>query len=159
MTQSRADIIKTVFENTTAIKRAMANQLQTTSHDYPVSRTQLEVMYTIQHLQPISFKKLAQQLYLTPGAVSQLADSLAQQGLISRQADSHDRRIQSLSLTKKGEKVLIDVDTLRKTVMEKVMQGLSTEELLVWANVQQKLINRFQAENTKNTTAFKGDKN
>lgn len=152
MTQSREDIIKTIFENTSAIKRGMYNHLQTANQDCPISRTQLELLHTIKHRQPISFKKLAQQLYLTPGAVSQLADSLEQQHFISRQVDPQDRRIQSLSLTTKGEQTLAAMDERRKAVMGAVMQDLSTEELLVWARVQQKLITRFQSETPKTTT-------
>jgi DNA-binding MarR family transcriptional regulator len=146
MPQSRVTIINEVFENMSAMKRGMYSHFQTIMKDCPVSRTQLELLFTIKHLQPISFKHLAKQLYLTPGAVSQLADSLLQDGFITREIDPNDRRTQSLSLSEKGEGVLTDIEKRQKKIMEQVMQDLTTEELAAWANVQKKLIAHFQNE-------------
>jgi len=146
---TRAELIKIVFENTSTLKRGMQAYLQVASRDLSISRTQLELLDIIQNLQPVSFKKLAQQLYLTPGAVSQLADSLLQQGLLDRETDPNDRRIQCLRLTKKGQKVLATIDKRRAAVMKKVMQGLSTEQIQLWAHIQQNMISRFQAETAK----------
>ena len=149
MPQSRQDIINSLFDNMSAMKRGMYSHFQTIMKDCPVSRTQLELLFTIKHLQPISFKQLAKQLYLTPGAVSQLADSLLEDGFITREIDSSDRRIQCLRLAKKGEKVLIDIEKRRKKIMEQVMQDLTTDELIAWSHVQEKLIAQFQAETAK----------
>lgn len=51
---------------------------------------------------------LADRLGMTRGAVSKLAERLAAKGLITRAADTEDRRVQSLALTAAG-KALVPV--------------------------------------------------
>jgi DNA-binding MarR family transcriptional regulator len=139
-----------LFENTNALKRGMAGHLQALYRNCPIPRSQLELLFAIQQHQPISFKHVAQQLYLTPGAVSQLAEGLEQQQLITRTADADDRRIQCLSITPKGEKLLQQVEKHRQSLMESVMQELTDEELAVWLRVQEKMLCHFQAELSAN---------
>src|SRR6185369_16321340 len=97
-TPRRDILIQSLFESMSALKRGMAGQWHLMNQGCPISRSQLELLFTIRHAQPVSFKHLAQQLYLTPGAISQLAEGLEQHELISRQSDDRDRRIQCLSV-------------------------------------------------------------
>jgi DNA-binding MarR family transcriptional regulator len=149
MEQSREELTKRIFEHSEAMKRGMYTHMQAYFHNLPLSRPLLEVLSAIKHLQPVSSKEIAQQLYLTPGAVSQSVESLDQEGYLVREADANDRRIQYLRLSKKGEKLLQDVEKQRRNMMEKAMQGLTLEELTVWLKVQTKLIQQFQAAQLK----------
>ncbi len=146
MPQSREELVSQLFENMDAMKRGMYSYFHALQKDFPVSRTQLELLTTISHLQPVSFKDLAQRLYLTPGAISQLVDGLATQSLILREQDPLDRRIQALRLSKKGNKLLQTLEKRRHTIMERVIQDLTTDELVAWLHVQQKMIAHFRAD-------------
>ena len=141
---TRKDIIQELFDCMNIAKRGMYTRMRTLTSDLPVSQTQLELLFTIKHLQPISFKQLAAQLQLTPGAISQLADSLDHHGLIERQADQNDRRTQHLQLSEAGDKLLQTVEKRRQETMQRVVQGLTTDELTVWLRIQQKMIAEFQ---------------
>jgi DNA-binding MarR family transcriptional regulator len=147
----RDELIRTLFDGMDATKRGMYAQLQAVNRTLPIPRSQLELLIAIRHTQPISFKELAKQLYLTPGAISQLAEGLEQQAFIIRRADPNDRRIQCLEVSKKGDKLLQTVSKRRRSIMEAVVQELTDEELEIWVRVQQKLIKQFQAEITKQT--------
>jgi len=145
----RAELIRTLFETMDATKRGMYAQMQAINRTLPIPRPQLELLTTIRHTQPISFKALAKQLYLTPGAISQQAEGLEQQELIVRRIDPKDRRIQFLEVTPKGLELLADIEKRRRSILEKVLVELSDDELEIWVRIQQKLIKQFQAEISK----------
>jgi DNA-binding MarR family transcriptional regulator len=138
-----------LLENMDALKRGMAGHLQVLYRDCPIPRSQLELLFAIHYHEPVSFKHLAQQLYLTPGAVSQLAEGLEQQLLITRTSGTDDRRIQCLSVTPKGKQLLQQAEKHRQSVMEAVMHDLTDDELAAWLRVQEKLLRHFQVEASK----------
>jgi DNA-binding MarR family transcriptional regulator len=142
---TRQEIINKLFESMNVAKRGMHARMQTITNGIPVSHTQLELLFTIKHSQPVSFKQLAAQLQLTPGAVSQLADGLNQQDLIKRETDPNDRRSQSLQLSECGIELLQTVEKRRRDVIERVVQDLTNEELTVWLHIQEKMIMEYQS--------------
>ena len=142
----REHIVHQLFDNMSAIKRVMGGHLAALSREYLVSRSQLELLSAIHHAQPVSFKELAQQLCLTPGAVSQLAENLEAHDYISRQTDPEDRRVQFLRVTAAGGKLLKLTEKRRKRMLSDVIEGLTDEELALWLRVQQKVLHRFQTE-------------
>jgi DNA-binding MarR family transcriptional regulator len=77
-----------------------------------------------------------------------LAEGLETAGLIQRETDQADRRIVSLSVTRKGAALLQDIEKHRRKLMEAMMEDLSDDELELWLRLQEKMIARFQAETT-----------
>lgn len=149
MEQSREDIVRRIFEHSEAMKRGMYGHMQAYFRNLPVTRSQLEVLAAISRLQPVHSKEIARQLYLTPGAVSQSVEALDQQNYLIREADLSDRRIQYLKLSKKGEKLLQDIEKRRRSMLEQAMQNLSLQELTVWLKVQTQLSAQFQTTHLK----------
>ena len=144
MSKHRELLVQKLFENMDAVKRGMSSHMQQLNRNCPVSRTQLELLFAIRHSQPVSFKHLAQQLYLTPGAVSQLAEGLEDNGLISRHADESDRRIQCLRVSKKGNRLLENIEKQRNSFLEVIVADLTDEELALWLRVQEKMLDYFK---------------
>lgn len=140
----RKATINALFETMDVAKRTMHGRMQLVTNGCQISHTQLGLLFAINHRQPISFNELARLLYLTPGAVSQLAESLDKQGLIERQTDPADRRRQVLHVSEKGKELLRTIEKRRTEVMKNVMKDLSDTELKVWLHIQQKLINEFR---------------
>ncbi len=149
---TREEIIKNLFEQMSVAKRGMYTRMQAITNGLPVSRTQLELLFTIKHLQPVSFKQLAAQLQLTPGAISQLADGLNQHGLIERETNPNDRRSQTLQLSGDGVTLLQTIEKRRRETMERVVKDLTNEELTVWLRIQQKMIVEHQTVLDKKQT-------
>lgn len=131
------------------MKRGMYTHMLAYFHGLPISRAQVEVLSAINYLQPVSSKDVAHQLYLTPGAVSQSVENLEQVGYLLREADTNDRRIQYLRLSKKGEKIMHDITMQRQAMMEKAMESLTLAELTIWLKVQTKLSEQFKATQLK----------
>lgn len=151
MQESRQKIIQQLFENMNAVKRSMHGQLQALDKRMPIPHAQQELLLTIRTLQPVTFKQLAERLYLTPGAVSQLAQGLEEHELIIRKTDPADRRKQLLHISKKGTKLLQDMEKRRRKFMETILTELSDEELQIWLRIQQKMIKQYQTQLTDET--------
>lgn len=147
----RDELIERLFATMEKTKRGMHAHMHAINRMVPIPRAQLELLTVIRYGQPISSRELARQLYMTPGAVSQLVDGLAEQELIVRRIDAKDRRVQCLEVSKKGDAVLESVEKQRREIMQSVVQELTDQELEVWVTVQQKLIERFQAKFNKET--------
>jgi len=143
MAERRDQLMNELFDSIHAIKRGMQGQMGSFAKDCPISRTQAELLVAVKQQQPVSFKQLAKTLYLSPGAVSQLADSLLQDGYLNRQADSADRRIQCLSLTQQGTLLLHDLDKRRRAMLEHIMHSLTDEELAIWLKLHRKIITQL----------------
>ncbi|HSX06688.1 MAG TPA: MarR family transcriptional regulator [Candidatus Saccharimonadia bacterium] len=144
----RAQLIQSIFESMSTMKRGIAGRWQPSNKDCPVSHGQLELLFTIYHGQPVNFKQLARQLYLTPGAVSQLVEGLEQHKLITRQADPKDRRIQCLEVSAEGIKLIKQIENYRRSIMEDVMTSLTDEELELWLRIHKKFLEQFEKRQT-----------
>jgi DNA-binding MarR family transcriptional regulator len=139
----RSDIIAELFDTMDIAKRSMHGHMQTVVEGHAISRTQLELLFTIFHLEPTTAKQLAAKLHLTPGAISQLVEELMEQSLIQRETDPIDRRRQVISLTDEGNAVIKTFEKRRHAVMNKVIENLSDEELVTWLKIQKHIIAIF----------------
>lgn len=146
MPQIRETLIEQLFDQMGAVKRGIQGHLQPLSRDFPISRAQMEMLFVIERSQPIGVNALSRQLCMTAGAVSQSAEGLEHQELIARETDALDRRKQYLRVSKKGNKLLADMEKRRRALMENVMRDLTNEELETWLHVQQKMLKHFQTE-------------
>lgn len=144
MSMNRQQVTTDLFDTMDTAKRSMHGQMQVVLKGCNISRTQLELLFTIHHGQPTTAKELAQKLQLTPGAISQLAEELDKQQLIKRHIDPADRRRQSLTVSDAGNDLLKTILKRRRTIMEHVMKDLSDAELATWLKIQQKMIQEFQ---------------
>ena len=157
---NRDTTITEILENMNLTKRGMVAHMHRIIGTLPVSPSQLEMLYMIQQSQPISTKSLAHDRQLTPGAISQITDVLAQHGFIARANDAADRRTHFLSVTKTGEKLLQKVKKRRDELFRHVMHDFTDEELEVWLRIQQKIIQRLDTSTTApntTTTQTKGN--
>jgi len=139
----RQQLIAELFETMDIAKRSMHGHMQTVVEGHAISRTQLELLFTIYHLQPTTAKNLASKLHLTPSAISQLVEELMEQALIRRETDPADRRRQVISLSDEGIAVVKTFEKRRHDVMNKVIANLSDEELVTWLKIQKHIIAIF----------------
>jgi DNA-binding MarR family transcriptional regulator len=147
---NRSEITAQLFDTMDVAKRSMHGHMQTVVEGHAISRTQLELLFTIHHTQPTTAKQLAQKLRLTPGAISQLVEELVEQSLIERETDADDRRRQVLRVSTEGDKLIKAFDKRRREIMGRVIQDLSDEELLVWLKIHKKIITEFQSIHKQN---------
>jgi DNA-binding MarR family transcriptional regulator len=78
---------------------------------------------------PCTQKELGDASHMDPGALSRQLGSLESLGWISRAADSGDRRISNVQLTKKGEREVEKSLPKRAAFMERTLGGIPEKQL------------------------------
>jgi DNA-binding MarR family transcriptional regulator len=144
----RQELISTIFDTMDTSKRSMHAYMQSAFSAYDITPSELQLLFTIYHGQPITAKELASRLHLTAGAVSQVIEALATRKLIQRETDPTDRRRQVLRLSAKGDGLVQKLDKHRRDVMHRVIKDLSDDELATWLKIQQKIMTEFQSVHT-----------
>ena len=76
----------------------------------------------------VSSRELCEFLDLRPSSLSEMLARAEADGLLTRAVDESDRRIQRISLTEKGRKVVTDMETARDTDAAKKTACLTEEE-------------------------------
>lgn len=94
---------------------------------------------------PVGPHELAQQLLVSPGAVTQLLDLLERQGRIRRQSHRSDRRMSLITLTASGRRVLAQAQPAVAEATDRVLAGLSANEQRQLMRLLQKLEKHVQA--------------
>ena len=81
------------------------------------------------HVGPMSMGELSKRLMVSNGNVTGLIDRLAGEGLVDRKPSPNDRRVQMVSLTKKGSKSFSDIAENHRTWVGEMMADLSPDEM------------------------------
>jgi DNA-binding MarR family transcriptional regulator len=90
---------------------------------------QLKSLILIQNHGKVSFTDLAQALGSTRGNITGIARRLMQNGLVIRQYNPDDRRVQYLVLTEKAQEILNNIKQMINTKVVNILSGLNLEDL------------------------------
>lgn len=136
---SREDYIQAIMESSSRLKRlALADRSKL--DDLKLSRAQLELIHLLFFHEQLGVKEAAGLIGVSNSAVSQLADSLASEGYLTREAGPEDRRQIRLSLTMKGKNV---IKTLRKNLgsgFRATLDTLSDQEIATLSKLYKKMV-------------------
>jgi DNA-binding MarR family transcriptional regulator len=136
----RAAVIAELFESMGALRRILAaSPVGDAARGLP-TRAQLGIMIVIEHDGPTGVKELAEKLCMSSSAVTQLADALAESGLLSRKQDKDDRRKIAVSLTAKGRLVLRKAKKSRMTAMATLLKPLTETDLRHLSTILRKIV-------------------
>ena len=106
-----------------------AAQIGRRLRDHDLSRTSYNVLTILAAAPgPLGPHDLAEQLFVSPGAVTQLVDLLQKQGRIQRRAHPNDRRMSLVELTAAGRRVLARAQPEVAEATLKTLAGLSAGE-------------------------------
>ncbi len=100
---------------------------------------QLFLLQILKEDGPSNPSTIAGKMGVTLGAITSLADKLVNQGLISRERSSDDRRRVKISLTKEGEELYQEAVHEYARNIVRVLSVLSLEEVEAMKAVYQKL--------------------
>lgn len=140
---AREETIQQIYEAMGLMKRCLHTSFHPFLEQLDISPAQIDLLFTIAHEQPISPKKLATKLQLTPGAVSQLLAGLQQSRSITYTTDPDDRRVSYVRVSKQGEGKLAVLRQLRQQYLTEAFERLSDSELEHYLRLQQKLLQHF----------------
>lgn len=78
-----------------------------------------------------TISQVADELHLTPGTMTAMADRLIYKGYVERIRDQHDRRVIRLKLTNKGRVLYRAHRAFHNMMVESFLKGMDDEELKV----------------------------
>ncbi|HUC20247.1 MAG TPA: MarR family transcriptional regulator [Candidatus Polarisedimenticolaceae bacterium] len=134
-----------------SLRRAIAAAREKSILGLHYSRTQLEIIFLLNKLPGQTTGELAKRLFLTSGAVTQTVETLVQRGVMSRTADSKDRRIIRLNLTPTGLEVATDMHAARHKRIASLISKMSPAEAEALISSTERLAQLIQ-EGINNTT-------
>lgn len=102
-----------------------------------ISMTQVQIIGCVLFApdQKVRVRDIADELGLTPGAVSQQVDRLVKLDFLDRKADENDRRAVCITLSENGKEVNQDLEIFFSMLFDKILSGVSREKLKVFSEI------------------------
>jgi DNA-binding MarR family transcriptional regulator len=127
-----------VEEAIDAMRRAMARARDRFTEGLGLTRTQVDILALLID-RPHTTSKLAEQLYLTQGAVTQTLDSLVRRDLVMRRPSQTDRRVCLLEISPSGRKLTDNLMCMRRERMQEFLDALTDDEVEALISINKKL--------------------
>jgi len=109
--------------------RLLRNYIDHRAKGRGTTRAQWIVLFRLREQEGLSQVDLAEVLELQPISLVRLLDRLVEHGLLERRHDPRDCRANRLFLTAAGRQLVDDLDSLRDSIAEKVLQDVSTASI------------------------------
>jgi MarR family transcriptional regulator, transcriptional regulator for hemolysin len=109
--------------------RLLRNYIDHRAKGRGTTRAQWIVLFRLREQEGLSQVDLAEVLELQPISLVRLLDRLVQHGLLERRHDPRDRRANRLFLTAAGRQLVDDLDSLRDSIAENVLQDVSVASI------------------------------
>lgn len=110
-----------------------------------LSISQLRVIGVIyeRHPEGIMLKEVADELKLTPGAISQTVDTLVKENLVERTVSPKDRRAILLRPTDVGLTLKAEHSSKVECVMQSISSDIPEEEFKIFSSVLERLLEQI----------------
>jgi DNA-binding MarR family transcriptional regulator len=146
---TRPDNLDEIYALSATIQRLMRAHMQQSHGALGIGPSEGHLLHFIAEAQPVSSKKLADSMHLTPGAITQLVDSLVQAGYVTRTPSDQDRRVSVVTLTPDGSHTITEMRRSKEELFTRIVDGLSDEELAMFVAVQRKML-KYLEDNCEN---------
>lgn len=110
-----------------------------------ITPDQGKLLFSIKE-QQMSQRELAKKLHITEATLSVRIKRLVEAGLVERMNDSNDKRVYTIVLSKKGEKLTDHMADGIQRYKKMVSKGITLEEYETILNVIRKLQNNIKEE-------------
>jgi DNA-binding MarR family transcriptional regulator len=104
-----------------------------------LNQSQVAALIHLDRVEEISQTELAERLGMQKAAAGTLIDGLEGKGLVERTRSSEDRRLQLVSITDAGRRVVDEVDHMGEALGTALRQGISREERTQLVSILQRL--------------------
>ncbi|MGA2666416.1 MAG: MarR family transcriptional regulator, partial [Nitrososphaerales archaeon] len=97
-------------------------------HAAGLSLTELRVLKLLSGSGPSPMARIAADLSMTPASMTGLVDRLEEEGFVTRERSSRDRRVVSVAITEEGSERFQRGRVLHRRLVEKTLRALTEEE-------------------------------
>lgn len=112
------------------------------AQEFGLTLSQWKVLPIIGHCAPMSAKEVGERTSLEPEKVTRAVDRLVARGLVTRRADSEDRRRVVLSLAVRGKEVFRRSEEIRNAIEREFLDALQPREKEMFHSLLDKLEQR-----------------
>ena len=116
----------------------------------PLSQLRVVGIIYDRHPAGVMLKEIADELKLTPGAISQTVDVLVRENIVERTVSPSDRRAILLRATDAGLQLKEQHSLQVENVMQTISKDISPEEFAVFASVLDRLLKQMDALQSQN---------
>jgi len=121
----------------------MKNTLAKALKPYNITHEQWPLLIRLWIKDGISQKELSEKSFKDQPTTTRILDKLDRRGLIRRQANSADRRISLIYLTKEGQEIKDPLIPLARQALEQALEGLSEQEQTQLKNLLNRIGNNL----------------
>ena len=120
-----------------------------------ITVAQIKMLVCVMRHEPdgVMLKDIANELELTPGAVSQMVEHLVRMELLERCASETDRRAVCIKLSQKGKSIRAFHEDFFNRVINDFMKTVPEEKQKIFAEVMQKMHDYLEHEKQKQVGA------
>src|ERR1700757_1952958 len=125
--------------------RSMSRYLLPALLEEGLGESDFRVLEVLLHKGSLPVNAIGPKVNLNPGSVSVAVDRLYKRGLVSRIESSSDRRVRTVSLTKKGREMFVPLFRRHTALIKRAFQDVSSEELQQLEAVLKKIGKRAES--------------
>lgn len=121
------------------VERAMTEDLKPLG----LKPAHLDMLMNIYRHPGMSQQELAEKLIVGRSNITMLMPTLVARGLVTREGDARDKRIQRLTLTQAGSKLLLEALAIYSALLDRAMATTTAEECDEMGRIMQKMMDHF----------------
>jgi DNA-binding MarR family transcriptional regulator len=141
----RAQLLEEIVPRLGTLHRSFAARRDEMLAKEQLSQSQLELLIMLKHGKR-TVGEIAENFAITPSAVSQTVAQLEEKGLITRTADTDDRRITYIETTQKIQKQFKKMRDKFIAYMDENLRDISTQDLEILINILTRINNALDEE-------------
>lgn len=141
---NRDTLLEDLFNDTQSLRRVWKQYFYKVLGDESLSPAQMGILFYINEHQPVTGKKVAKILQISPSAVTQLIDGLDQLNWITREHDEADRRIMHIRLSDAGRAKVDQLEQRRKEFFMDITETLCGDEIVSMITIQKKMMAQIE---------------
>ena len=109
-------------------------------NEQPLNQNEVDILLFLkQHREVDTAAEIAKYRCVSKSQICKSVDDLTRQGYLIVIPDEKDRRYQHLSLSEKGNQILIELEEVRKVFLSKLENGITGEERKMFQSVIKKI--------------------
>ena len=120
-------------------KKALEQASRAIRADYGLKQIEVDILSFLSYSGPVTSSEIYRTLSLNKGHVSQAMASLCTKGMLRVKPDPHDTRRIAFHLSKQAAPIVESIQKARARLLEKVLRGVTEDELAVIQSVTEKV--------------------
>lgn len=146
MTESKDVLVKRLLDLVEQLFELLAPNLSLDGLASDITVAQLKVLLALRTVGPSPMSRVAEAAGVVPSTATGIVDNLVGKGLVERIADPADRRRVVCRLSSEGEVLANRLWTWGRAQIERVVVGMSTEQLVTGCEAAERLLSTARQE-------------